>query len=733
MIRSMHRWAGLGAALLVSVTALSGAVLAVYPAAEALSTASTAAIDVGTFAARVQTAVPGLEQIRVAASGQITAFAYDGGMAAQWVVDPATGAATAPVAPAPVELWFTNLHRAFLAGDAGRIAAALVSAAMLALTISGFLLAARRMGGWGRLFGPLKGPLPQRLHLELARIAGVALLLSSLTGLWLFALTFGFLPEGSPMPAFPPVSGAGGLSPAALDALRDIPLSDLRELTFPRAGNLRDVFTVETDAGLGYVDQGTGEMLAWAARAPLDRVSDAIQMLHTGQGAAFLGAILGLAALSVPVLSVTGLMQQSGRSRRPASRKAKLAADAADTIILVGSEGGTTWKFADTLARALTAAGSPTHVAPMSAFAPESYARASRILILAATSGDGDAPGSVRGFLDRLAALPKPPGAPFAVLGFGDSAFPNFCGYADRVHEAALAAGWPALMPLEKVDRQSQQDFARWGAALAGRMGVTLTLDHDASAPATADLRLISRRDYGAEVQAPTAILRFALPRRGLWQRLTGQGFARFAAGDLIGVIPEGDTRPRYYSLASGSRDGFVEICVKKHPGGLCSGQLMDLQPGASVRAFLRRNPAFHPVADDRPLILIGAGTGIGPLAGFARGNRARRPLHLYFGARSPESDLLYGEELASWQTDGRLTSVATAFSRTAERAYVQDILRRDAETVRDLIAEGTRIMVCGGRGMAAGVAEAFDDILAPAGLCAVTLRAEGRYVEDVY
>jgi len=733
MIRSVHRWAGLGAALLVSATALTGAVLALYPAAEALSVAPTPDLDLGTLAARVQEAVPGLEQMRRAASGQITAFAYDGGEASQWIVDPATGAALAEVAPAPVERWITNLHRALLAGDAGRWVVAAISLAMAALTLSGFALAARRMGGWRRLFGPLRGPLPQRLHMELARLAGAGLLVSSVTGLWLAGLTFGLIPEGSPAPAFPSVSGTGGLAPDALPALGQIAVADLRELTFPRSGNLSDVFTVETDAGLGYIDQGTGEMLAWADRTPLDRVSDVVHMLHTGQGAAIFGLILALSALSVPVLSFTGWMQQSGRSLRPVRRAPGVPAGAADTIVLVGSEGGTTWGFARSLGTALTRAGSSVHLAAMSDFAPESYGRARRILILAATSGDGDAPGSAHGFLDRLAALSRPPSAPFAILGFGDSAFPQFCGYAERVAEAARACGWRELLPAAKVDRQSEQDFARWGGDLAESLGIALDLQHRPEVQASVGLELLSRRDYGAEVQAPTAILRFALPRRSLWQRLSGKGFGRFQAGDLIGILPAGDPVPRYYSLASGTRDGFAEICVRKHPGGLCSGQLMDLQPGQSVRAFLRRNPGFHAVPDEAPLILIGAGTGIGPLAGFARANRARRPMHLYFGARAAASDLLYDTELALWQREGRLASVVTAFSRDGQRRYVQDALLSDAARLRGLIADGARIMVCGGRGMAEGVAAALDDILTPAGLCPVTLKAEGRYVEDVY
>ncbi|MBL3568594.1 N-acetylglucosamine transferase [Rhodovulum sulfidophilum] len=733
MIRPLHRWAGLGAALILSVTALSGAALSLYPAAGALSAVPLPDISAGHLAATLQDSVPGLEEIRVSAAGGITAYAFQDGAALRWAVDGATGEILAPAKRSALQLWLTNLHRSLFLGDAGRLVVAAASLAMLALTLSGLALTARRLGGWSRLLAPARGPLSRRLHLDLARLGGAALTLSALTGIWLAAGTFGLLPETG-LPGFVP-GGAAEMSPSAMAALRDLPLADLRQLTFPRPGSAGDVFTLRTVAGTGYVDPASGQMLAWTARGWADRLGDLAMMLHTGRGAALLGLLLGLAALSVPVLGLTGLAQQAGRRTAGAAgrRVRAVAPEAADTILLVGSEGGTTWGFAERLRAALTHAGSSVHVGPMSGFAPERYLRAQRVLILAATSGDGDAPGSAQGFLDRVAALGVAPAAPFAVLGFGDSAFPAFCGYADKVRAAARAAGWAELMTPARVDRQSPQDFARWVRALADRLGIALDLLPASAGPEPVRLRLVSRRDYGAEVQAPTAILRFALPRRSLWQRLTGGGFGPFLAGDLLAVLPEGDSRPRYYSLASGSSDGFAEICVRKHPGGLCSGQLMDLAPGDSVAAVLRPNPAFHAGQDEAPLILIGAGTGIGPLAGFARGNRAQRPLHLYFGARAPESDLLFGEDLVEWQKDGRLASVATAFSRTADRAYVQDLLRRDADRVAALVSQGARIMVCGGRDMARGVAEALEDILDQAGPALVRLKAEGRYVEDVY
>ena len=102
-------------------------------------------------------------------------------------------------------------------------------------------------------------------------------------------------------------------------------------------------------------------------------------------------------------------------------------------------------------------------------------------------------------------------------------------------------------------------------------------------------------------------------------------------------------------------------------------------------------------------------------------------------GARHPASDALYAEELADWKHDGRLTSVSSAYSRTPTPAYVQDILRKDAARLGQFITSGGQVLVCGGRDMAAGVAVAITDILAPLGLTIAMLKAEGRYAEDVY
>ncbi|MFP1646161.1 PepSY domain-containing protein [Pontitalea aquivivens] len=735
MIRALHRWPGLVALILLTVLALSGAALSVFPLAERLTAPQpVAGQSVADLAARVAATHPGLEEIRRSPSGTITAWWFDGGTPGSAVIDPATGANVGSADPNQMERWLTNLHRSLFLDDAGRLVMAAGAAAMLVLALSGAALVARRTGGWLRWFARLRGPLAGRLHVELARVAVLGLALSAATALWMTASTFDLLPDGAARPAEPAaLSGQMAFPLEQMAALRDVPVSALRKLSFPYAGDAQDVFTLSTDAGTGLIDQGTGALLTWADLTPWQQVSETIYMLHTGQGAATLGLVLGLVALSVPVMGATGtLIWAAGRRGRPRLRD-NAPAGRAQTVILVGSEGGSTWGFAATLARGLRDAGQAVHIAPMSAFDLAHHPKADRFLILAATYGEGDAPASAKGFLDRLAHMTTVPTAPLAVLGFGDRSFPAFCAFAAEVDVAARAMGWTTLLPMDTVDRQSPQDFARWGRALGQAIGLTLDLDHQPARPEAQGLTLISRRDYGEAVQAPTAIMRFALPKATLWARLTSRGFARFQAGDLLGILPEGSTVPRFYSLASGTGDGFVEIVVKKHPGGLCSGQLLTLEPGDAVQAFLRRNPGFHAGRGRVPLILIGAGTGIGPLAGIIRANARRRPVHLFFGMRHPDSDFLYGDDLTEWQTEGRLTRLSTAVSRGARPHYVQDALRAEAAQVAEAIRNGARVMVCGGRDMGRGVARALEDILAPMGLTPAMLKAGGRYVEDVY
>ena len=133
------------------------------------------------------------------------------------VIDPATGEGVASADPNPVERWLTNLHRSLFLDERAASPWRAGAAAMLVLSLSGAALVARRAGGWRRWFSPLRGPLPGRLHVEIARIAVLGLFLSSATALWMTASTFDLLPDSGATPAFPAeVSGETGVALAGM-------------------------------------------------------------------------------------------------------------------------------------------------------------------------------------------------------------------------------------------------------------------------------------------------------------------------------------------------------------------------------------------------------------------------------------------------------------------------------------------------------------------------------------
>jgi len=725
-MRRLHALVGLAAALLLVVIAATGALLSLKPA---LDRAAYPAIQRGVNVAQLADSVSArhirVDAIRIGRDGAATATHNDGQGRQTETIDPRSGASLGPYQASAVFRFIAELHRSLALGDPGRIAVALAALALLALCLTGCALLARNLGGFARLLQPTRGDRTRRLHGEIGRLALAGLLVSSLSGAALAAMTFDLIPSQNVEAPSLPASGGPAAPIRALAGLAAVDMADLTSLKFPAPGDAGGAFTLRSDAGEATIDPSTGAVLSFAATTPLARLEHAGLALHGAHGLWAYALLLGLCSAGAPLLGATGFMLWRRRRAAATPMPGDVAAEAADTMIFVGSENNSTWGFAKSLRSALAANGFAVHAAAMNEVGPQHLA-ARRWLILAATHGDGDAPSSAKNFRDRVARLEGR--VPVAVLGFGDGDFPHFCGYAQRVAETLDARGWPLLLPMQRIDRRSSQAFAQWARSLGEALGCELKVEHIADRPATQDYELIGREIYGEAVGAPAAILRFAVPAE------FRQSLPAFEAGDLLTIAPPGGDMPRFYSLASSRRDGLLEICVRLQQGGLCSSFLHGLAPGDRIAAFIRHNPAFRPAQGSAPLILIGAGAGIAPLAGFVRANDAGRPMHLYWGGRSPSSDFLYERELAQSLAENRLTALRTAFSRgEGELAYVQDRIAADAHSLRALIAAEAQILVCGSRDMADAVRETLESIVRPLGLDLATLRAHGRYLEDVF
>lgn len=723
MWRQFHRWPGVILGLLLIFLSVTGVILSVDPLLRRFDRAvqdmgQTTVGDVLGLSAKKNPHFE-IDRLRVDYSGRVMLRGSDAGGSREVPIDLKTGRLARKDKPNPFMDLVQSLHRNLAFGPAGRPITLAGVLAMVVLMVSGLTLLARRLGGWRQLLAPVKGRGWDKWHTVLGRLLILPLFVTVLSGTWMSLVSNGILPAGVGMaPAKPESRIEADPVPAVDLAVFDtIRLADLTELSFPIASDWWDVYTLRMGGRLVWIDRQSGAVLGEGAVPFMTRALDLFVLLHTGQGASVWGAIAGLVSLSVPFFTATGVVIWL-RRRHPRPR-GMVAAVAADVVILVGSETGTTWGFAVHLAEKLRDAGRAVHLGGMNAtyrMRPDAT-----LLLLAATYGDGTPPAGGNQFLARLAGYHG--AARFAVLGFGDKSFPAYCAFAKECHAALAATGRESLLAMADVNRRSSQAFAAWGRALGTALGLgDLALDYTPPRPRTRRLVLDSREDY-AGLGAPAAILRF---------RAEGKGrLPRFHAGDLLGILPPADPVARLYSLASSKREGFVELCVTLVEGGVCSNYLLDLKPGDGIDAYVEHNPDFRPSAK-AATIMIGAGTGIAPFAGMIRGNR-NRPMELFFGLRHPEHDFYYRDAIDEWQQDGRLSAFHPAFSRHGEKTYVQDRLRASHHTLAEHLKQGATVMVCGSSRMAHAVAQEIDAIAAGIGLSIAELRNRGRYLEDIY
>ncbi len=179
---------------------------------------------------------------------------------------------------------------------------------------------------------------------------------------------------------------------------------------------------------------------------------------------------------------------------------------------------------------------------------------------------------------------------------------------------------------------------------------------------------------------------------------------------DLVAMLPK--LSPRLYSISSSpaAHAGEIHTTVavvryrshNRERGGVCSTMFADrAQPEGRLPIYIQPNKKFRlPQEADRPIIMIGPGTGIAPFRSFLHERRALGAPGknwLFFGERSAATDFLYREELEAMQKDNFLTRLDLAFSRDQDhKVYVQDKMLEQAPQFWSWLQDGACLYVCG-------------------------------------
>lgn len=468
---------------------------------------------------------------------------------------------------------------------------------------------------------------------------------------------------------------------------------------------------------------------------------------------------------------------------------AESPADGEAVLLAWASQTGFAQQVAEHTADALRAAGLTVRMLPLHRVDADALRTHRRALFIASTTGEGDPPDHVLGFTRHvLGDAPSLDGLQYAVLALGDRAYDHFCGFGRRLDQWLHHNGAQPLFDHIDVDAGDAGALRHWQHRLGQISGHVALADW--SAPAYRPWRLHDRRQLNpgsvggpafhveltpvdardlhwqagdiAEIgprHAPAVVLGWLaeagldgtqtvrsgeeslelaqlLQRSQLPDAHPMRGMAPQALADALRPLPH-----REYSIASLPADGSLQLLVRqmRHPDGRLgsgSGWLTEhAANGTSIDVRIRANRSFHPPADDRPMVLIGNGTGLAGLRALLKARIAagHHRNWLLFGERQRAHDFHHGDEIETWLRDGTLQRVDLAFSRDgAQRVYVQDRLREELPRLREWIADGASVYVCGSL---EGMAPAVDAVLREAvGLDALeTMAAEGRYCRDVY
>ena len=500
----------------------------------------------------------------------------------------------------------------------------------------------------------------------------------------------------------------------------------------------------------------------------------------------------GLVLIAYALFCLAIAVRQA-RRRRDARRAAQAlsAGTGAPILVVHASQTGFAEELALATAKLLSDAGARVTIKSLAEVGADELAKTGRALFVVSTTGEGDAPDSARRFIrdvmgrDVMAGAPRLHGLSYGVLALGDSGYARFCAFG-RALDAWLAHhGASSLFDRVEVDDGDAAALRHWQSHVGVLAGVTDAPDWtrprygrwrlterrqlNAGGPGDAafhirlealdaadweagDILEVGPRNDPVEVAALTARLGLdpaapvvaedgaTLAEVLSWRRLPhDEAVAATTPQALIDALPP--LPHREYSIASLPADGGVELLVramKRADGkpGLRSGWLTaHAAEGGEIAARVRTNRSFHAPGDDRPLILIGNGTGLAGLRAHlkARAAAGRSRNWLVFGERTRAHDYFHQDEIEAWRASGMLERLDLAFSRDQDRkVYVQHRLMESADALRAWVADGAAIYVCGSlEGMSGDVHAVLVAVLGVEAM--ERLSDEGRYRRDVY
>ena len=147
-----------------------------------------------------------------------------------------------------------------------------------------------------------------------------------------------------------------------------------------------------------------------------------------------------------------------------APQPAAPARPAEPLTIVYASESGNSEKLAGDLAKAARKNGLKPTIIDMAELDLTALASAKRLVVIAATWGEGEPPGrAARAYNELLSeGAPRLDGVEFGVLALGDTAYAEFCAIGGKIDERLAALGGKRIIDRVDCDLDFAEPAARW-------------------------------------------------------------------------------------------------------------------------------------------------------------------------------------------------------------------------------------------------------------------------------
>lgn len=617
-------------------------------------------------------------------------------------VHPLTGKKLGEPTPQhPIFQFTTNLHRSLFLKSIGRFFVGFVSFLLCLIAVTGLILIIKRQGGLVKLFSKVqKDYFELRYHVVLGRWFLLPIIILAATGVYLSAEKFSLLPSTKVTHEMvePDDDVDMAVRASELEIFKGIPLKNIRKVNFPFSEFPEDYFELSLRDKELYVHQYTGEILSEQAYPFTFLASKLSLTLHTGQGSMLWALVLLLASVSILFFIYSGLVMWRKRVKNSKITVSKNDKDECSHIILVGSETGTTFCFAQVLEKGLTEAGKTVFVSQINHYT--TYKKAEHLIFLTATYGEGEAPTNARHIKNLLKTVQPLHPLNYSVVGFGSLIYPKYCQFAiDLNDELANHPNFKEYLPLFKINDQSFDAFKSWVSQWIEATGIDIHVE-----PFKTKTKKIKQRSFAVikrtELNVDDTFLLRLMPS---WK-------VKFQSGDLWEYIPEEDGIPRLYSVAKIKNE--LVLSVKKHEFGVCPSFLSGVTENQIIRAGIKRNHEFHFPKYAPEIVCIGNGTGIAPFLGIINENTKTKPIDLYWGGRTKASYSLYKKYIDNALMTKKLTDIHLALSQeNSTKTYVQHLLEKDRESIAKKLQNGAVFMICGSMAMQNAVLDVLGSI----------------------